>query len=95
MKQLLFEKELFSIINKGLLKSPMTFEMVQVLALKLQRSDSYKSDETVAGLKFSYNWWKTYQQRYGIKYARRQGNQTYYPERDIETERTRITGRCR
>ena len=68
MKQLLFEKELFSIINKGLLKRPITFEMVQVLALKLQRSDSYKSDETVAGLKFSYNWWKMYQQRYGMKY---------------------------
>ena len=90
MKQLLFEKELFPIFNKGLLKSSMTFKMVHLLTLKLQRSESYKSDETVAGLNFSYKWWKTYQQRYGIKYARRQGNQTYYPEQDIETERTRI-----
>ena len=51
MKQLLFEKELFSIINKRLLKSLMTFEMVQVLALKFQRADSYKSNETVVGLR--------------------------------------------
>ena len=52
-KKLIFEKELYNTINNRLLQSPMTFEMVKLLALRLQNSDEFKSDESVKKMKFT------------------------------------------
>ena len=38
----------------------MTFEMVKLLALRLQNSDEFKSDESVKKMKFTNRWWSLY-----------------------------------
>ena len=42
-----FEHELYSQINARLLKQALTFELIKILALRLQKSDKYTSEESV------------------------------------------------
>ena len=85
-----FETELYQQINDHLVKSPMNFETVKILGLRLQRSDDFKEDQNIQGMKFSINWWTAFQKRHGIKYARRLGSQNYFPLTEIEQEWSRI-----
>ena len=66
-----FETELYRTINDRLVQSPMNFETVKVLAIRLQRSDDFKDDRNIQGMKFSINWWVAFQKRHGIKYSRK------------------------
>ena len=79
-----FETELYRTINDRLVKSPINSETVKILGIRLQRSDDFKEDRNIQGMKFSVNWWTAFQKRHEIKYARRLGRQNYFPP-----ERTR------
>ena len=79
-----FETEIYRKINDRLVKSPMNFETVKILGLRLQRSDDFKEDRNKQGMKFSLTWGAAIQKRHGIKSARRLGSQNYFPP-----ERTR------
>ena len=70
-----FETELYRKINDRLVKSPMNFETVKILGLRLQRSDDFKEERNIQWMKFSINWWTAFQKRHEIKYARRLGSQ--------------------
>jgi len=50
-----FETELYQQINDRLVKSPMNFETVQILGLRLQRTDDFKDDQNIKTMKFSRN----------------------------------------
>ena len=85
-----FEAEMYSVINEKLLKSPMTFEMIQDIGEKLKTSPSYTNIKSIQGMKFSRNWWRSYKKRYGLAYGRRKGSKTYFPVGDIKAERERL-----
>ena len=85
-----FESELYESINRKLMMSHMTFQTVEILALRLQRSDKFKAESAVQSMKFSNTWWLNYQRRNGIRYLRKQGCQKFIPEREVNLERNRL-----
>ena len=85
-----FESEMYKIINAKLLKSPMTFEMIQDIGEKLKTSPSYFNIKSIQEMKFSKNWWQSFRKRHELAYGRRKGSKTYFPVGDIKAERERL-----
>ena len=57
-----FDRELYKTINDRLLEQALTLELIKILALRLQRSATYVSDESVQAMKFSCRWWENYKE---------------------------------
>ena len=85
-----FERELYNSINDRLLKQALTFELIKILALRLQRSATYASDKDVQSMRFSSQWWRQYKLHFGITVVRKQGSQSFFPESEIQSERSRL-----
>ena len=57
--QIKFEKLLYDAINDRLMRDPLTYDTVKILATRLQNSDKFK-DENIKAMKFSKRWCTRY-----------------------------------
>ena len=49
-----------------------------------------RSDKDVQSMRFSSQWWRQYKLHFGITVVRKQGSQSFFPESEIQSERSRL-----
>ena len=85
-----FDNALYDQINKQLESTPLSYESVKLLAMKIQKLEIYAHNKEVQQLRFSRKWWQFFMKLRGIRYRKIVGSKKRLEPGAVEKERSRL-----